>query len=169
MNAPGPETCPGGPPLVSTPPPAAARMSPHVLTVKTSSGATAVQIVYSFSRGSREIEHVGSAHDDAEVELLRPLRASVADRAGQARLGLQPVDACPRCTAASKPKRSPTPGTPSAKPARPSSSTYTSAAALPTDNNDIRATAACPAPVKRRRRASASRAGEHDQTALKVP
>jgi hypothetical protein len=39
--------------------------------VKTSSGATAVQIVYSSRCGSREIEHPGSAHDDAEVELLK--------------------------------------------------------------------------------------------------
>lgn len=46
-------------------------MSPYVRTVKTASGATAVQIVYSMRRGSRQMEHVGSAHDDAEVELLK--------------------------------------------------------------------------------------------------
>jgi hypothetical protein len=46
-------------------------VSPDVLTVKTVSGATAAQIVYSFRPGSREIEHLGSAHDDAEVELLK--------------------------------------------------------------------------------------------------
>jgi hypothetical protein len=33
------------------------------------SGATAVQIVYSSHRGSRDIEHIGSAYDDAELEL----------------------------------------------------------------------------------------------------
>jgi hypothetical protein len=44
---------------------------PYVRTVKTSSGATAVQIVYSSHRGSRQIEHLGSAHDDAELELLK--------------------------------------------------------------------------------------------------
>ena len=44
---------------------------PYVRTVKTSSGATAVQIVYSYHRGSRQIEHIGSAHDDAEPELLK--------------------------------------------------------------------------------------------------
>ena len=44
---------------------------PYVRTVKTASGATAVQIVYSSHRGSREIEHIGSAHDDAELELLK--------------------------------------------------------------------------------------------------
>ena len=40
-------------------------------TVRTASGATAVQIVHSSHRGSRDIEHLGSAHDDAEVELLK--------------------------------------------------------------------------------------------------
>jgi len=39
--------------------------------VKTSSGATAVQIVHSSRRGSRDIEHLGSAHDDVELELLK--------------------------------------------------------------------------------------------------
>jgi hypothetical protein len=42
-----------------------------VRTVKTASDATAMSIVYSWHRGSREIEHTGSAHDDAELELLR--------------------------------------------------------------------------------------------------
>src|SRR6516165_6845026 len=40
-------------------------------TVKTTSGATAVQIVWSSRRGSREIEHIGSAHDDAELKVLK--------------------------------------------------------------------------------------------------
>jgi hypothetical protein len=44
---------------------------PYVRTVKTASGATAVQIVYSWHRGSRDIEHIGSAHDDGELELLK--------------------------------------------------------------------------------------------------
>jgi hypothetical protein len=38
--------------------------------VKTTSGATAVQIVHSSHRGSRDIEHIGSAHDEVELELL---------------------------------------------------------------------------------------------------
>lgn len=46
-------------------------MAPYVRTVKTASGATAVQIVYSSHRGSRDIEHIGSTHDDEEVEVLR--------------------------------------------------------------------------------------------------
>jgi hypothetical protein len=32
--------------------------------VKTASGAVAVQIVWSSRRGSRSIEHLGSAHDE---------------------------------------------------------------------------------------------------------
>src|SRR4051794_5373037 len=44
---------------------------PFVRTVKTASGATAVQIVYSNRRGSRDIEHIGSAHDEARLELLK--------------------------------------------------------------------------------------------------
>ena len=46
-------------------------MAPHIRTVKTASGARAVQIVYSNRGGRRTMVHVGSAHDDAELELLR--------------------------------------------------------------------------------------------------
>ena len=49
----------------------------YVRTVKTASGATAVQIVWSNRRGSRNIEHVGSAHDEAE---LAALKAAAAER-----------------------------------------------------------------------------------------
>ena len=45
----------------------------YVRTVKTASNATAVQIVYSNRRGSREIEHIGSAHTPAEVEVLQTI------------------------------------------------------------------------------------------------
>ncbi|WP_442942107.1 IS1634 family transposase [Nonomuraea sp. NBC_00507] len=62
-------------------------MSPYVRTVKTASGARAVQIVYSSRRGSREIEHIGSAHDDAELEMLKAIaRQRLA--AGQEELDL---------------------------------------------------------------------------------
>jgi hypothetical protein len=62
---------------------------PYVRTVKTASGATAVQIVYSCHRGSRQIEHIGSAHDDGELELLKAVaRQQLA--AGQGVLGLGP-------------------------------------------------------------------------------
>lgn len=43
----------------------------YIRTVKTASGATAVQIVHSSRRGSREIEHIGSAHDEVQLELLK--------------------------------------------------------------------------------------------------
>ena len=60
---------------------------PYVRTVKTKSGATAVQVVWSPQRGSRQIEHIGSAHDEAE---LQALRATAAKRiaAGQPELDL---------------------------------------------------------------------------------
>jgi hypothetical protein len=65
---------------------------PYLRTVKTSSGATAVQIVYSSRRGSREIEHLGSAHDDAEVELLKAAaRQRLAAGQGELDLGLEPT------------------------------------------------------------------------------
>lgn len=59
----------------------------YVRTVKTSSGATAVQIVWSARRGSRRIDHLGSAHDEAGVVALK---AAAAQRlaAGQAQLDL---------------------------------------------------------------------------------
>jgi DDE family transposase len=58
-----------------------------VRTVRTASGATAVQIVWSSRRGSRNIEHLGSAHDEQEVEALR---AAARQRlaGGQLELGL---------------------------------------------------------------------------------
>ena len=62
---------------------------PYVRTVKTSSGATAVQIVYSSHRGSRDIEHLGSAHSGAEVELLKAAaRQRLAAGQGGLDLGL---------------------------------------------------------------------------------
>jgi hypothetical protein len=67
-------------------------MSPYVRTVKTSSGATAVQIVYSSHRGSRDIEHLGSAHSDAEVELMKAAaRQKLAAGQDELDLGLRPA------------------------------------------------------------------------------
>ena len=59
----------------------------YVRTVKTSSGATAVQIVWSSRRGSRSIKHLGSARDEAA---LAALKAAAAQRlaAGQTELDL---------------------------------------------------------------------------------
>jgi hypothetical protein len=56
-----------------------------VRTVKTASGATAVQIVHSNRRGARDIEHIGSAHNEQE---LAALKAAAAERlaAGQQQL-----------------------------------------------------------------------------------
>jgi hypothetical protein len=65
-------------------------VSPYLRTVKTSSGATAVQIVHSSHRGSRDIEHLGSAHTAAEVELLKAAaRQKLAAGQGELDLGLQ--------------------------------------------------------------------------------
>jgi hypothetical protein len=62
---------------------------PYVRTVRTSSGATAVQIVHSYHRGSRQIEHIGSAHDEAELELLKAVaRQRLAAGQGELDLGL---------------------------------------------------------------------------------
>jgi hypothetical protein len=58
----------------------------YVRTVKTASGAVAVQIVWSSRRGSRSIEHLGSAHDEAQLEALK---AAAAERLSQ---GQQTLD-----------------------------------------------------------------------------
>jgi hypothetical protein len=61
----------------------------YVRTVRTASGATAVQIVWSYHRGSRKIEHFGSAHDEAELELLKAAaRQRLAAGQGELDLGL---------------------------------------------------------------------------------
>jgi hypothetical protein len=46
-----------------------------VRTVRTKSGATAVQIVWSSRRGARSIEHVGSAHNTVELQALKTAAA----------------------------------------------------------------------------------------------
>lgn len=47
----------------------------YVRTVKTASGARAVQIVHGSRLGSRSIEHIGSAHTDEEYAALKHLAA----------------------------------------------------------------------------------------------
>jgi hypothetical protein len=59
----------------------------YVRTVRTASGATAVQIVHSSRRGARDIEHIGSAHDEAELEALKEA-ARQRMAAGQTQLDL---------------------------------------------------------------------------------
>jgi hypothetical protein len=80
-------------------------VSPYVRTVKTASGARTVQIVQSSHRGSRDIEHIGSAHDEAGLAALTAVaRQRLAAGQGELNLGL---DDSP---AAGGPWRSPTPG-----------------------------------------------------------
>jgi hypothetical protein len=55
--------------------------------VKTAPSAAAAQIVYSSHRGSRDIEHIGSPHDDAGLELLKAA-ARLAAGQGELDLGL---------------------------------------------------------------------------------
>ena len=55
-------------------------------TVRTGSGATAVQIVHSSRRGSRDIEHVGSAMPALSWRVLKAVAAAAG--AGQAELDL---------------------------------------------------------------------------------
>ena len=59
----------------------------YVRTVRTSSGATAVQIVWSSRRGSRSIEHIGSAHDETGLAALK-FAAAQRLAVGQAELDL---------------------------------------------------------------------------------
>jgi len=50
-----------------------------------------VQIVYSNRKGARDIEHIGSAHDDVELELLKTVaRQRLAAGQDELDLGLQP-------------------------------------------------------------------------------
>lgn len=46
-------------------------MSPHIHTVNTASGVTAVQIVHSYAGGTASTEHMGSAHSDTELAALK--------------------------------------------------------------------------------------------------
>jgi hypothetical protein len=65
----------------------------YVRTVKTASGAAAVQVVYSSRRGSRDIEHIGSAHDDAELALLKAAaRQRLAAGQGELDLGREATE-----------------------------------------------------------------------------
>jgi hypothetical protein len=66
----------------------------YVRTVKTSSGATAVQIVYSSRRGSRRIDHLGSAHSEEELAALKAAaRQRLAAGQGELDLGLTLAEA----------------------------------------------------------------------------
>jgi hypothetical protein len=61
----------------------------YVRTVWTASGARAVQIVHGSRCGAREIEHLGSAHDERELEALKAAaRQRLASGQGELELGL---------------------------------------------------------------------------------
>jgi hypothetical protein len=61
----------------------------YVRTVRTGSGATAVQIVHGSRQGSRDIEHLGSAHDPDAVEALKAVaRQRLAGGQGELELDL---------------------------------------------------------------------------------
>jgi len=66
--------------------------------VKTAWGATAVQVVHSSRRGSRDTGHLGLAHGDAEVVLL--LKAPAWQRLAALAAG-RPLTTNSRCTAGS--------------------------------------------------------------------
>ena len=71
-----------------------ALVAPYMRTVKTSSGATAVQIVHSSRRGSRDIEHIGSAHDEVELATLKAVaQQRLVAGQGELELGLDPARA----------------------------------------------------------------------------
>jgi hypothetical protein len=72
-------------------------------TVKTASGATAVQVVWSSRRGSRQIEHLGSAHDEAELEALKAAaQQRIASGQLELDLGLEPAGGGPLPITSSK-------------------------------------------------------------------
>lgn len=62
-------------------------MSRYVRTVKTASGVTAVQVAYKHGRKVVRIDHIGSAHNAAELEFLTAL-AKKRLNAGQLQLDL---------------------------------------------------------------------------------
>jgi hypothetical protein len=66
----------------------------YVRTVRTASGATAVQIVHSSRRGSKDIEHLGSAHDEEELAALKAAaRQRLAEGQAELDLGLSAAQA----------------------------------------------------------------------------
>nr|WP_244977360.1 IS1634 family transposase [Corynebacterium lizhenjunii] len=54
-------------------------MSPYIRTVTTASGAVAVQVVLSERGGKKSMKHIGSAHDDNELALLKAQAQRVID------------------------------------------------------------------------------------------
>lgn len=54
-------------------------MSPYIRTVKTASGATAVQVVFSERQGAKKMEPIGSAHTDDALALLKAQAQRLVD------------------------------------------------------------------------------------------
>lgn len=54
-------------------------MSPYIRTVTTASGATAVQVVISERSGKKTMQHIGSAHDEHKLALLKAKAQRVID------------------------------------------------------------------------------------------
>lgn len=72
----------------------------YVRTVKTASGATAVQIVHGSRRGARTIEHVGSAHDEQSWRRLdRVITSWNCSVLARGRAGLDPPSTSPEAWA----------------------------------------------------------------------
>ncbi len=73
-----------------------AGVSPFVRKVRTASGATAVQIVSKSGGVRRIVEHLGSAHDETELEaLLEAGRQKIAAWQGQGLLDLESLEPAP--------------------------------------------------------------------------
>nr|WP_244963297.1 hypothetical protein [Actinomyces trachealis] len=76
-------------------------MSPFLCQVKTASGATAVQIVSKSGGVRRIVKHLGSAHDEAQLEaLLEVDRQKIAAWQDQGLVDLEYLDALPTRTGA---------------------------------------------------------------------
>ena len=58
-------------------------MSPYLRAVKTSSGTTAVQIVHSSHRGSRDIEHIEEPDKEPCVTIIGAPSSARAHHVGQ--------------------------------------------------------------------------------------
>ena len=72
--------------------------------MRTASGANAVQIMHGSRRGSRDIEHIGSAHDPAAVEALKAVaRQRLAGGQGELDLDTAGVESAALAAAGSGP------------------------------------------------------------------
>ena len=54
-------------------------VSPYIRTVKTASGAIAVHVVFSERKSAKRMKHIGSAHSESELALLRTETQRIVD------------------------------------------------------------------------------------------